>query len=317
MDAPTPVAPDDLVQPFQLDSLAARGRLVRLGPVVETILGHHDYPAPVAGLLAEALALAAVISDIFKYDGLFTLQAKGDGPVRLLVADVTTDGGMRGYAQFDRARLDAALASAAARGGAQEPVPLLLGAGYLAFTVDQGPDTDRYQGIVELAGATLADCAHQYFRQSQQLDAAVKLAASASVDAGGRWRAGAIMIQRVGRAGIQGVSGGPADEAADDGWRRAVILMGSATARELLDPALHPHNLLFRLFHEDGVRVFDPTALAMQCRCSHDRVRGMLRSFPREQLDELLIDDRLEVKCEFCGRQYRFDVAALDALFAL
>ncbi|MGE0744883.1 MAG: Hsp33 family molecular chaperone HslO [Rhodospirillales bacterium] len=313
MDAPAPAVPDDLVQPFQLDGLAARGRLVRLGPVVETILGHHDYPLPVKGLLAEALALAAVISDIFKYDGIFTLQAKGDGPVRLLVADVTTDGGMRGYVQFDRARLDAALA----RGGAQEPVPQLLGAGYLAFTVDQGPDTDRYQGIVELAGATLADCAHQYFRQSQQLDAAVKLAAAASPDTGGRWRAGALMVQRAGRAGIQAISGGPADEAADDGWRRAVILMGSATAKELLDPALHPHRLLYRLFHEDGVRVFDTTPLAMECRCSHDRVRGMLRSFPREQLDELLVEDRLEVKCEFCGRQYRFDVAALDALFAL
>ncbi|MBM3486530.1 MAG: molecular chaperone Hsp33 [Alphaproteobacteria bacterium] len=312
-------ATDDLVQPFQLDTLAARGRLVRLGPVLDRILGYHDYPPPVARLLAEALVLAAVMSDVFKYDGIFTLQAKGDGLIRLLVADVTTDGGMRGYVQFDRDRLAAlAIADAGADAGdAEASVPRLLGSGYLAFTVDQGAEMERYQGIVDLDGATLADCAHRYFRQSQQLEAVVKLAVARAQGGDGRWRAGAIMVQRIGRQGIQGIAGAPVDEEAEDGWRRAVILMGSATTAELADLALHPHRLLYRLFHEDGVRVFDPALLRMECRCTPERVRTMLRSFPRRELDEFLIDDALEVTCEFCSQKYRFDVATLDGLYCV
>lgn len=312
-DARAVPATDDLVQPFQLDTLAARGRMVRLGPVLDRILGYHDYPPPVARLLAEALVLAAVMSDVFKYDGIFTLQAKGDGPIRLLVADVTTDGGMRGYVQFDRDRI-AAIAGGR-RDDGHASVPLLLGVGYLAFTVDQGAEMERYQGIVDLAGPTLVDCAHRYFSQSQQLEAAVKLAVTRQPDGDGRWRAGAIMVQRIGRQGIQGIAGAPVDEEAEDGWRRAVILMGSATTAELVDAGLHPHRLLYRLFHEDGVRVFDPATLRMECRCSPERVRAMLRSFPRGELDTFLIGDALEVTCEFCSQKYRFDVAALDGLY--
>src|SRR5579875_430592 len=149
-----PIA-DDIVQPFQVDPFRLRGRLVRLGPLLDRILTRHDYPAPVAAMLGEAIALAVSLSGALKYDGIFTLQTKGDGPVRLLVADVTASGDVRGYAQFDAARLAQAAPTKA-------PVPTLLGAGYLAFTVDQGEDTERYQGLVELVGATLADCAHHY-----------------------------------------------------------------------------------------------------------------------------------------------------------
>src|SRR5215471_5313406 len=139
---------DDLVQPFRIDPFALRGRLVRLGPTVDRILSQHDYPEPVAAILGEAIALAVTLAGALKYDGVFTLQTKSDGPVRLIVADVSTEGAVRGYAQYDRDRLPAHLAGSPS-------VPDLIGAGYIAFTVDQGENTERYQGIVELAGATL------------------------------------------------------------------------------------------------------------------------------------------------------------------
>ena len=302
--------PADLVQPFQIERGGTRGRLVRLGPLIDTVLGQHAYPAPVASLLAEMLSLAVALSSALKYDGVFTLQTKGDGPVRLMVADVTSRGEVRGYAQFDAERL-AALTAAA---GAGLSVPRLLGAGYLAFTVDQGSSTERYQGIVELTGATLVDCIHHYFRQSEQLDAGIKLAIAAN----GGWRAGVLMLQRVPESG--GARPAAEDgteeaaESADDGWRRALALMGSATSAELTDGGLPANDLLYRLFHEDGVRVFTPVPLRAGCRCSRERVEEVLRALPRGEVEHLKIDGRIEVTCEFCNRQYHFDAAALDRL---
>ncbi len=306
---------DDFVQPFQIESHSARGHLVRLGPLVDCVTSRHDYPLPVAVMLSELLALAAAVSGALKFDGVFTLQAKGDGPIRTLMADITTDGAMRGYAQFDREHFDGAADADPTAGsvGTASSVPRLLGSGYLAFTVDQGPDTERYQGIVELTGATLAECAHVYFRQSEQLQAAVKLA-SAPADGSGLGAA-ALMIQRLPEAGRTNVSGDFEESEADDAWRRTLALMGSCTDAELLDFDLHPHQLLFRLFHEDGVRVFEPRDLIMKCRCSDDKVVNMLRSFPRGEIEELTIEDRVIVTCEFCGMVYEFDEDALDDVY--
>src|SRR5947209_13036623 len=181
-------AADDLVQPFQIEATSLRGRLVRLGAVVDTILTRHAYPEPVATLLGEAIVVAVILAGALKYEGVFTLQTKGDGPVRLLVADVTSAGAVRGYAQYD-----AALLAKAAGGKATASVPRLLGAGHIAFTVDQGEHTERYQGIVELQGATLAECAHHYFRQSEQLQAGIKTAIGREATSGA-WRAGGIVL---------------------------------------------------------------------------------------------------------------------------
>lgn len=303
---------DDFVQPFQIESHSARGRLVRLGPLVDSVIARHGYPAPVAAMLSELLALNAVVAGALKFDGVFTLQAKGDGPIRTLMADITNDGEMRGYAQFEQGYF-AAGGEATCGAAAQSSVPRLLGSGYLAFTVDQGPETERYQGIVELAGATLADCAHAYFHQSEQLQAAVKLA---SVPANGSAPgAAALMVQRLPGTGRTTISGDVEEHEADDAWRRTVALMDSCTDAELLDGDLHPHRLLFRLFHEDGVRVFEPRGLVMRCRCSDDKVANMLRSFPRAEIEDLKIGDRVVVTCEFCGATYEFDEAALDDVF--
>ena len=299
-----PRAPDDLVQPFQIEASGLRGRLVRLGRTVDEVLTRHSYPEPVATVLAEALASTAVLAGGLKFDGVFSLQTKTDGALRLLVADVTSAGGLRAYAQFD-----ADAVQAAASGVGRPSLPRLMGTGYLAFTVDQGPHTDRYQGIVELTGATLADCIHHYFRQSEQVEAAVKLAAGRGADGG--WRAGALMIQR-----LPEPSPGAATESDEEGWRRAAAFMSSSTTAELIDPELSPHDLLYRLFHEDGVRVYKPTPVRFGCRCSRRRVSEMLRSLPRAEVEAMKEGEQVVVTCEFCNSRYPYDPGELDALYA-
>jgi molecular chaperone Hsp33 len=305
---------DDLVQPFQIDRSGLRGRLVRLGPVLDEILTRHDYPEPVALMLGEAIALAAALAGALKYDGVFTLQTRGDGPIRLLVADVTSAGAMRGYAQYDAERLAKTIdAVPAGASGLGDSVPRLLGAGHLAFTVDQGAHTDRYQGIVELQGATLAECAHHYFRQSEQVEAGLKVAVARWPAGAGtaRWRGGSLMIQRLPPEGDAAKR-----DAAEDGWRRAVILMSSSTSRELVDPALAPEALLFRLFHEDGVRAYRRHDLTARCRCSRERVETVLRMMPADELATMKVDGRIVVTCQFCSAAYDFDESAIAALTA-
>jgi molecular chaperone Hsp33 len=289
---------DDLVQPFQIDPFALRGRLVRLGSTVDRILSQHDYPEPVAAILGEAITLAVVLAGALKYDGIFTLQTKSDGPVRLIVADVTTEGAVRGYAQYDRERLDG---EPLARSGSSPSVPDLIGKGYIAFTVDQGEHTERYQGIVELIGGTLAECAQHYFRQSEQIQAGIKLSVARSGH-DGAWRAGGLMLQRVPPEGGYTVI---ADDV-EDGWRRAMVLMSSATPSELVDPALSPHRLLFRLFHDEGVRVFATHPIEARCRCSSERIGRILRSFPADDIEEMRKDEVISVTCEFCNTRYEF-----------
>lgn len=298
--------------------MAAQGRLVRLGDTVQAVLGAHEYPTDVARVLGEAQAIAGVIAGTLKFDGVMTFQIKGDGPVNMLVVDVTSDGGMRGYAQFKSDDLQATAEDGGASKGPQQDVPRLFGNGYLALTVDQGADTRRYQGIVPLEGATLTDCAHNYFRQSVQLEAVLKVAVDQveDFDGGMSWRAGALILQKLEQRGIQQQSGDDQDADKEDAWRRAVALMGSCTSAELIDPALHHNELLYRLFNEDGVRVFEPSPLAMRCRCSRERVENVLRSFPRSEIDDMKIGDDVVVTCEFCNRSYEFDPVAIDELYA-
>jgi molecular chaperone Hsp33 len=297
---------DDVVQPFQLDPFALRGRLVRLGPTVDRILAQHDYPEAVAALLGEAITLAVMLAGALKYEGVFTLQTKGDGPVRLMVADVKTDGAVRGYAQYDAKRLGQTVPD---RHGESPSVPALLGEGYIAFTVDQGEDTERYQGIVSITGATLAECAQHYFRQSEQLQAGLKLAVGRTGEKG-TWRAGGLMLQRVppegGRVRI-------ADDV-EDAWRRVMVLMSSATAAELVAPDLPPRRLLWRLFHEEGVRVYQTHAVEARCRCSRERIAGILRAFPIDEIDEMKKEAVTTVTCEFCNTRYEFAAADLERI---
>ena len=303
---------DDAIQPFMIEDMRLRGRLVRLGPAVDAIVTRHDYPEPVAALLAETLVLACTLANTIKYEGVFTLQAQGDGPVRLLVADVTSAGHVRAYAGLDRARFDDLGAHAP-----ENPVPRYLGAGHLAFTVDQGSRTERYQGIVDLAGATLAACAQHYFRQSEQIETVIHLAVGKR---NGKWRTGGLMVQRLPRDtqdfdtawNMESL----AEEEREDDWRKVAALVGSVKDAELLDPLLPPPQLLYRLFHEDGVRLYRRRPLADRCRCSRERAGNTLRMLERRELDEAKIDGAVVVTCEFCSRHERFDDRDLDALFA-
>ena len=302
-----PMIATDLVIPYQVERVGLRGRFLRFGPLLDQILDRHGYPTPIAILLAQTMALAALLGSTLKYEGAFTLQANGKGPVRIIVADLTSGGEVRAYAQFD-AKAVAGLESAAMS------VPALLGQGHLAFTADQGPDKDRYQGIVELTGATLTECVHHYFRQSEQIDAAIKVAVEEDgLDGECGWRAGAIMIQRLPGEGPQPEMSQAANE---DAWREAVALMASVTDEELTNPRLTPDRLLYRLFHEPGVRMFAPRGLRPGCRCSRERVAGTLLAFPKAEVLDLLDRGMVSVNCEFCGEAYEFDQQALESLYA-
>jgi molecular chaperone Hsp33 len=320
-------ASNDVVQPFQVDAallpespepqstVAVRGRFVRLGPVVDDILSRHAYPEPVAGMLAEMLVLASAMAHALKYDGVFSLQARGNGAVSMMLADVTTDGALRGYAQYDDDKLAAALAKPAANGGW---VPRLFGKGYLAFTVDQGKHSQLYQGVVALRGDSLADGVLHYFRQSEQVDAAIKLAVSPPVagNGGGNgshgWHAAAIMLQRIAEEGADRIT----ELATVDTWRRLLLLMTTATDGEMLDPGLEPAALVYRLFHEDDIHIYRPRAVCHGCRCSRARARRILRSLPRREVDALRRDGRLTFTCQFCNVDYVFDETEIESIFA-
>lgn len=293
-------APFDTCSSFLLRDGAFRGRFVRLGPAIDTILTQHDYPPAVSHLLAETVALAVALANTMKFDGVFTLQAKGSGPVSALVADVTSQGAVRGYARFNEDQREAL-----SQAGDSASVQRLLGAGHLAFTVDQGTDAKgeqlRYQGIIGLEGATLGDCVHQYFRQSEQLETAVSVAVTAPTGDHIGWQAGAMVLQRMPLADPS------ASEETEDDWRTAVVLFSSVTPEELASSALQVETVLYRLFHTQGVGVLATAPLRFGCRCSREKVEAVLATFSEDDLAHMHNDEGvIEAVCEFCGARYTF-----------
>ena len=307
----------DQVLPFEVKPLGIRGRVVRLGPVIDDIVSRHDYPASVSALLAQSVALAALLGTTLKFDGKFILQTKTDGPVNMLVADFVSPNGVRGVARHNKSQV--------AGLGDKPSETALLGEGYLAMTVDQGADMERYQGIVALGGAhgtgTLAEAAHTYFKQSEQIPTRLHLAAGPLMmrgDNGQHWRAGAILIQHLPReGGIQPVDlpAGDAPEGAElevleaDDWVKAKILLDTVEHHELLDPTLSAEDLLYRLYHEDGVTVYPAIGLSRHCTCSRQTVTDMLQNFTLKDRSDMIKDDEIEVVCEFCSTAYRFKPA--------
>lgn len=289
---------DDIVRPFAIEGMDVRGRLVRLGPSVEAIVSGHASPPPLAGLVAEAAALAALLGSMIKFDGVLTIEARGKkgAALRFLVADYHTPGHVRAYVEPDPDRI-------ADIAGEARLDALFGDAGYLVMTIDQGADMERYQGIVALEGASLADCALAWFKSSEQTPTALCLA-SGRDPLSGHWRAGGIMVQHLAR----GEDGGPRllDRNEAEHWRRARILMESVKREELLDPALPADHLLYRLFHEDGVRVHEPTAIAHRCRCKRARLLSVLKGFGADDLRHMMREGAIEARCQFCGRLYRF-----------
>ena len=310
--APSAIPVDDAVLPFEVDSLDLRGRLSRLGPALDEILTKHDYPAPVGKLLGEAIVLATLLGSALKFDGRFLLQTQTDGPVSFLIVDFQAPDRLRAYARYDAGRLKDGQDSGA-----------LLGKGHLAMTIDQGPDMSRYQGLVALDGGNLEDAAHEYFLRSEQIPTRVRLAVGEEWRGGAgdgpkhRWRAGGMLLQFLPKAperarqadlhpgdAPEGVITHEVDE--DDAWVEGQSLIGTVEDVELIDPDLSGERLLYRLFHERGVRVFAPLPMRAQCSCSRDAVSAMLKNFAPQDRADMVKDGKVVVTCEFCSSVYEF-----------
>jgi molecular chaperone Hsp33 len=308
--APSAVPIDDAVLPFEIDALDLRGRLTRLGPALDDILTKHDYPTPVGKLLGEAIVLTTLLGSSLKFEGRFILQTQTDGPVSFMVVDFQAPDRLRAYARYDQSRLKTGQDSAS-----------LLGRGHLAMTIDQGPDMSRYQGLVALDGGGLEAAAHEYFLRSEQIPTRVRIAVGEEWRGGDggkhHWRGGGMLLQFLPKAPERArqadLHPGDAPEGAavhevpeDDAWVEGQSLIGTVEDVELIDPDLSGERLLFRLFHERGVRVFKPLPLHAQCSCSRDAVAAMLKSFSPKDRADMVQDGKVVVTCEFCSSVYQF-----------
>jgi molecular chaperone Hsp33 len=314
--APAETPTEDAILPFEVASLDLRGRVVRLGAALDQTLANHDYPAPVAKLLGEAIVLTVLLGSSLKFDGRFILQTQTDGPVRMLVVDFNSPGRIRACARFDRARVEAAIAARAASAGE------LLGSGHLAMTIDQGPDMSRYQGLVALSGGGLEDAAHEYFLRSEQIPTRVRLAVAEEINADKtgprhRWRAGGMLLQFLPKKAerMRGPDLDPGDApegtaphamTEDEAWVAGRSLIATVEDIELIDPELSSERLLYRLFHEHGVRVFRAVEVEAKCSCSRQSVEAMLKSFSQDDRDHMVENGVISVTCEFCSSTYVF-----------
>lgn len=305
-DKPFPIDPtgagDDFVATFQIEDTSVRGRIARLGDgVLDPILKRHDYPRWAAHLLGEAVTLAVLVSASLKFDGRVMVQAQGGGPVPLLVAEARSDGGVRGYLRLDKAKwenLDRI------NKGQRPHIPQVLGAGVLALLLQPNdPGQAPWQSLVPIEGATLADCAQTWFAQSDQIPTRVRLTVAEISEPGGtkRWRSGGAMIQQVAADASRGDT--------TEQWDNARHLFDTVQDIELVDPDVSSATLLFRLFHENGVRLEEPKALSDKCTCSDEKLLTTLRQMPRDELETLAAEDgAITADCQFCGRLYRFPV---------
>lgn len=296
-DNKTEGASDDQLQPFQIESSTFRGRIVRLNNVLNEILDAHKYPPAVSRIMAEAMALTSLLAGMLKFEGIFTLQIKGDKSIRSMVCDMTSKGEIRAYSSFDKDLI--------AKLGDKPTIAEIFGEGYLAFTVDQAENTERYQGIVELKdGETLVNSINHYFSQSEQIATSIRVAAD---KIGERWIAGAVMLQKLPEdTRIQVVD--------KDDWNREKIMLQSCKDEELLNVDLPIHDLLYRLFHEQGVTVFPTQNIRKGCRCTQERVENILLSLSDDEISDMTINGKIEMTCEFCNREYSFNQKQLKAL---
>lgn len=289
-----PMPDDSHVLTFDLERANLRGRVIRLGKVLDHILAPHHFPESIEKLLVETITISVLLSSMLKYEGIFILQAHGTGAVTRLVADVTSSGDIRGTAGYDADKLQQLVN--------ENPDPNaldLLGAGYLAFTVDQGEFMERYQGIVELKN-TLLESFHHYFDQSEQIGTSIRMASCK--DDTGMWRVGAIMLQHV-----PDHSNIPQDsKPVAENWNRARILLDTCTDAELLDSKLHDETLLYRLFHEEGVRVYTPHSVAKGCRCTPEKLKGVLSMLSDDDLAHAATEGHITMTCEFCNKDFVF-----------
>lgn len=299
---------DDEVSVFQLDNQPVRGRSVNLGAALHQALtgpeGEERYPEPIARLLGEAMLIGALVTQALKFDGRLVVQCHGtnEGAVSLLMADCTTDGAIRGYVRWDDLKLKEIRLDSRNPGA-----NILLGGGTFSMTIDQGPDMDQYQGLAAIQGARLSDCAEHYFKQSEQIPTEISLAVG-QVQTEGKapsWRGGGMMIQKI--------ANDKSRSDTQDAWDMARSLFGTLSDAELLDPELSQNKLLFRLFHEDGVRIVERHKISGDCRCSRERLENTLKSFEASALKDMSEDGAtIKANCEFCATDYIFELSDLS-----
>ena len=309
-------AGDDRVVPFHVEALDIRGRAVQMGPALDRIIKRHNYPAPVSGLLSEIVVLTVLLGTSLKFDGRLIVQTQTDGPVSLVVADFVSPGGIRAYARFDHEKVAIAEAEGGNNSGA------LLGNGTMALTIDQGQHTQRYQGVVQLDGTSIEDAARVYFRQSEQIPTEIKLGVAKLVVAEGgqpaeQWRAGGLISQFLPeseeRIVVADLPSGNDDidalleEVHDDAWQELLALMDTVDSTEVLDPTVGSERLLYRLFYQRGVRVFEGTTVKDQCSCSRSRIAEIISGFDDNEFEQCIEDGQIHVNCEFCSTNYHFE----------
>lgn len=316
MSTASKIAWDDTILPFQLDRSDIRGRVARLDGTLNDVLSQHNYPSVVQSLVADAALLTALIGQAIKLRWKLSLQIRGDGPIRLIATDYlapSEDGGpaeLRAYASFDEDRLPETY---------ETPFPL-IGKGYFAVLIDQGPGTEPYQGVTPLVGNSIADCAATYFAQSEQLPTQFALAAALSTEPGQEteWRAGGVMLQMMPKASPFVASEPEADDGLvqhsdlldatdEENWTRATTLLETVELSELIGPHVGPDMLLHRLFHEEQPRVYDAQSIRFGCTCGPEKVIQTMSIYSAKDIEKMTNQDGMvTADCQFCGAHYEF-----------
>ncbi|MEM1396354.1 MAG: Hsp33 family molecular chaperone HslO [Pseudomonadota bacterium] len=294
---------DDRITPFQVADTAVRGRVVRLAGSIDEILSAHVFPPNLSNVVGEAAVFVAAMGATLKFDGKFILQLSGEGPVPMVLADFSADGSLRAMAANPTSEIE----------GLNALGSLIGDKARMMVTVDQGVDMERYQGVTPVEGATFADAAEFYFQQSEQLPTVARFAVGRLSLPGQAevWRAGGIIAQYVPSEGGDRERGEEVlrKEADREIWDRAEAFVRSTQMDELIDPELSSHDLLYRLFHEDGVRVFDAKPVRASCPCNAGKIETVLSQYEQSDLADMAdANGVIEVSCEFCRATFRFDV---------
>ena len=297
----------DIICPFLIDSGLSRGQAVRLQKTLDTILSQHDYPEPIGILIAQSAVLTALLASIIKFDSVFTLQIQGSGPVSMLAIDMTADGKMRGYSRFDEAALLEAYKQVQDK--KLEQVPAFFKEGTLSFHVET--HDQNYQGITALEQPTLAGCVLEHFKQSEQIDTALKIEVATPQQTGKGWTASALMLQRL--PFDKKIAESFQKNEADDLWETACVLLYSATKEEMIDENLSLEKLLYRLYHANNLHFFIQKEIQFGCRCSKDKVINMLKNFSEQDRQDMTVNGTIKVDCQFCGKSYTLGLEDLNA----
>jgi molecular chaperone Hsp33 len=297
----------DRLHRFIFEHFPIRGHLVHLDAAWRALIEHSDYPAAIRDTLGEAVAASLLLAATIKFEGVLSLQLQGDGPMHLMLVQCTSGLGVRGLARYRQGELTEAGAKAGTTAG-MGGIADLIGAGNLTVTLETDDSSQRYQGIVPITGKRLADSLQVYFENSEQLPTRLWLNADAQGACG-------MLLQKLPAANASPGQRAVDAAAIDDAWRRVQLMAETLTPEEMR--TLGDAEILHRLFNEDDVRLFEPAPVYFRCRCSRERVSGMLQGLGEAETRSILAErGEVEVRCDFCNRAYKFDAVDVARLFS-